>query len=307
MNQRSQPSFLASGALPARGLRRSSSRARVADPGLARSVHARRARRLPQGPLHSRSRGSGHRRRHHAGRGEAEGRSGVRRWKKAGTPIPATSEPAALSAAERLAGRAAQLGADQPASSARRASSGPSPDYDALTVANRVIGGPERPAVRAPARGEGLHLRRRQRVLVRPLPRIVERDHGRADGSHRSGADRSARRDPPDARHAGAGEGAGEHQARDRCRLRADRSRTRPRSCNNYIDSYVYKLPADYWDTYPDRIDAITAADVQRVAQKYWAADRLQVVAVGDAGKIEPALKKLGTVQTFDAEGKAIK
>ena len=36
-------------------------------------------------------------------------------------------------------------------------------------------------------------------------------------------------------------------------------------------------------------------------------ADRLQVVAVGDAGKIEPALKKLGTVQTFDAEGKAIK
>ena len=28
---------------------------------------------------------------------------------------------------------------------------------------------------------------------------------------------------------------------------------------NNYIDSYVYKLPADYWDKYPDRIDAVTA------------------------------------------------
>ena len=40
---------------------------------------------------------------------------------------------------------------------------------------------------------------------------------------------------------------------------------------NNYIDSYVYKLPADYWDKYPDRIDAVTAADVQRVAKKYWA------------------------------------
>ena len=29
---------------------------------------------------------------------------------------------------------------------------------------------------------------------------------------------------------------------------------------NNYIDSYMYKLPADYWDKYPARIDAVTAA-----------------------------------------------
>jgi len=75
----------------------------------------------------------------------------------------------------------------------------------------------------------------------------------------------------------------------------------------SYLDSYVYKLPADYWDTYPDRIEKITAADVQRVANKYWATDRLQVVAVGDATKIEPALAKVGAVQKFDTEGKAIK
>jgi zinc protease len=75
---------------------------------------------------------------------------------------------------------------------------------------------------------------------------------------------------------------------------------------NNYVDVYLYKLPADYWDTYPDRIDAVTAADVQRVAQTYWAADRLQIVAVGDAEKIEPALAKVGTVKQFDAEGKRI-
>ena len=55
------------------------------------------------------------------------------------------------------------------------------------------------------------------------------------------------------------------------------------------------------------RIQAVTAADVQRVAQKYWAADRLQIVAVGDAAKVEPTLKKLGAVQEFDAEGKPIK
>jgi zinc protease len=74
----------------------------------------------------------------------------------------------------------------------------------------------------------------------------------------------------------------------------------------NYVDLYLYKLPADYWDTYPDRINAVTPADVQRVAQKYWAPDRLQIVAVGDAGKIAPGLAKLGDVRKFDAEGKAI-
>jgi zinc protease len=76
---------------------------------------------------------------------------------------------------------------------------------------------------------------------------------------------------------------------------------------NDYIDRYIYKLPADYWDTYPTRIEAITAADVQRVAKKYWASDRLQIVAVGDASKVEPALRKLGEVQAFDADGKPIK
>jgi len=76
---------------------------------------------------------------------------------------------------------------------------------------------------------------------------------------------------------------------------------------NNYIDRYVYKLPVDYWDTYASRIEAVTAADIQRVAQKYLAPERLQIVAVGDVAKVEPALKKLGTVQTFDADGKPVK
>jgi zinc protease len=76
---------------------------------------------------------------------------------------------------------------------------------------------------------------------------------------------------------------------------------------NNYVDSYIYKLPADYWDTYPDRIEAVTAADVQRVAKKYWSPERLQIVAVGDQANVEPALKKLGEVQVYDADGKPIK
>ena len=76
---------------------------------------------------------------------------------------------------------------------------------------------------------------------------------------------------------------------------------------NHYVESYIYKLSPDYWDKYPDRINGVTAADAQRVAKKYWAPDRLQIVAVGDATKVEPTLKKLGAVQVFDADGKPIK
>jgi zinc protease len=65
----------------------------------------------------------------------------------------------------------------------------------------------------------------------------------------------------------------------------------------------VYNLPADYWDTYPAKIAAITAEQVQRVARKYIVPDDLQIVAVGDAAKLKPVLDKYGTVQVFDTNG----
>jgi zinc protease len=65
----------------------------------------------------------------------------------------------------------------------------------------------------------------------------------------------------------------------------------------------VYNLPADYWDTYPAKITAITAEQVQRVARKYIVPDDLQIVAVGDAAKLKPVLDKYGTVQVFDTNG----
>jgi zinc protease len=63
-----------------------------------------------------------------------------------------------------------------------------------------------------------------------------------------------------------------------------------------WIQQREYGLPEDYWDAYPEKIMAITAADVQRVAKKYVPYDNVQIVAVGDAAKIGPLLKKFGTV-----------
>jgi len=74
----------------------------------------------------------------------------------------------------------------------------------------------------------------------------------------------------------------------------------------NVITQKIYNLPADYWDTYPQKVSAITAADVQRVAKEYIDLGHLQVVAVGDASKTREVLEKYGKVEVFDADGKRI-
>lgn len=76
---------------------------------------------------------------------------------------------------------------------------------------------------------------------------------------------------------------------------------------NNIIAQKIYNLPANYWDTYTQKVEAVTSADVQRVAQKYISLDHLQIVAVGDATKAREGLAKFGTVEEYDAEGKPVK
>ena len=73
---------------------------------------------------------------------------------------------------------------------------------------------------------------------------------------------------------------------------------------SNYITSRLYNLPADYWDKYPERITAVTQDQVQAAAKTYLDAGRLQIVAVGDAKKIGEGLKKFGTVEVYDTDGK---
>lgn len=50
-------------------------------------------------------------------------------------------------------------------------------------------------------------------------------------------------------------------------------------------DEYT-KRPADYWDTYRQRIAAVTADDVQRVAQKYLDPSKLVILVVGNINDI---------------------
>jgi zinc protease len=63
---------------------------------------------------------------------------------------------------------------------------------------------------------------------------------------------------------------------------------------------FVYGLPLDYYTTLPAKLDAVTAADVLRVAKDYLHPETMVTVAVGDRSKIEAALKELnlGPVET---------
>ena len=75
---------------------------------------------------------------------------------------------------------------------------------------------------------------------------------------------------------------------------------------NYYLDSWTYALPKDYWDTYPANVMAVTAAQAQAAARKYWDPSRLNIVAVGDGSKIKEALAKKGELEVYDADGKPI-
>ncbi len=69
-------------------------------------------------------------------------------------------------------------------------------------------------------------------------------------------------------------------------------------------ESLVFHLPDDYFARYVQNIEAVGAADVQRVAQKYVQASRFAVVVAGDRMAIEPGIKALNlgpvTVLTID-------
>jgi zinc protease len=61
-----------------------------------------------------------------------------------------------------------------------------------------------------------------------------------------------------------------------------------------YVD--MHGLPADYLNTYVQRVSGVTPQDVQRMAQKYIQDDKVTIVVVGDRKVIEAQVKPYGTI-----------
>ena len=75
------------------------------------------------------------------------------------------------------------------------------------------------------------------------------------------------------------------------------------------IDSlFLYKRPLDYYAKLPAKYEAVTEADVARVAKEHLHPDQLVIVTAGDRTKIEPGLKDagLGPVEVRDINGNLV-
>lgn len=72
------------------------------------------------------------------------------------------------------------------------------------------------------------------------------------------------------------------------------------------LNTFRYKLPADYYATYLERLDKITIADVQAMAKKYLQPDNCIILVVGNksdvAGKLT-GFAASGRVEFFDRYG----
>jgi predicted Zn-dependent peptidase len=62
----------------------------------------------------------------------------------------------------------------------------------------------------------------------------------------------------------------------------------------NLASIIEYGLAGDYLATYSASIDAVSLADVRRVAEQHVAHDKLTIVVVGDQSVIEAGLRELG-------------
>ena len=69
----------------------------------------------------------------------------------------------------------------------------------------------------------------------------------------------------------------------------------------------TYGLPDSYFNDYISKINAVTADDVNRVANKYLDPSKMAIVIVGDRKSVEPKLKELSLPMTIlDADGNPV-
>lgn len=226
-------------------------------------------------------------------------------WAKSGTPRPGVVDPPdsgsmKVSLVNRPGSVQTAIMAGEPAINRT------DPDYDALTVMNQILGGSNGRLYRE------LRERKGYTYGVYSVPRTLRyRGDWRAQMDVRTDVTEASLRDLL----------AELGKMRDAL-VPVDEFKDAQRSLtasfalslenpsellNLYIVRQLYNFPVDYWDRYTDRISAVTPAQVQAVARKYLDPKRLQIVAVGDAAKIESAMRSFGPLEVFDDEGKTVK
>ena len=60
------------------------------------------------------------------------------------------------------------------------------------------------------------------------------------------------------------------------------------------LNNVFYELPVEEIGTFPERVQAVTPDDIQRVARAFLFPDRLSIVLVGNAAAFAPQLERVG-------------
>jgi predicted Zn-dependent peptidase len=85
------------------------------------------------------------------------------------------------------------------------------------------------------------------------------------------------------------------------------RSLEDPQNIANFaINVARYNMPANYYENYLKNLEAVTAEDVQAMAQKYIQPDKMYIAVVGDLKTIEPKLQAFGNITTYDNYGNVV-
>jgi zinc protease len=223
-------------------------------------------------------------------------------WKKAGAPEPTVTEPPALGAAH-VSFIARPNSVQSSLWVGTQGIARTSPDYDVVTVMNGVLGG-------GPTGRLFTHLREEKGYTYGAYSNISApqyRGNWIASLDVRTEVTEAALRDLMAEIARMRDEAVPDKEFQDRKRGIVSSfalSLESPAAVlNNHVTRYLYKLPVDYWDRLPERVAAVTPAQVLAAAKKYLDPSRLQIVVVGDADKIGQILGQFGTVETYDTNG----
>jgi zinc protease len=85
------------------------------------------------------------------------------------------------------------------------------------------------------------------------------------------------------------------------------RAETQEGMTNLVVNKLLYGLPDDYLQTYREKIEKVSAGDVQRVAREYIRPDEAAIVIVGDAKEIvSQSSEYTDDIEIFDTEGNSL-
>jgi zinc protease len=75
---------------------------------------------------------------------------------------------------------------------------------------------------------------------------------------------------------------------------------SREKTLSEQVTLALYGYPSDFLEKYKAGVEAVTAADITRVANKYIDVSKLAIVVVGNASEFGTPLSTLGPVTNLD-------